>query len=188
MILVRHGQSEFNVVYGETRKDPGIVDPQLTELGRRQAAATAKALAGGRAHRIVASPYRRAVQTALIINETLNLPITIDPMVGERAAFICDIGTPGPDLSKLWPDLDFSHLPETWWPAIEEPEESLDARGRSFRDRMRRHEGWEGVVVVTHWGFIRTLTGHRVGNATAVRFDPHSDHPGGGTVVSIPDV
>ena len=36
MILVRHGQSEFNVIFGATRKDPGIVDPKLTEEGRRE--------------------------------------------------------------------------------------------------------------------------------------------------------
>ena len=33
MILLRHGQSEFNVVYGVTRVDPGIEDPlDLTGL------------------------------------------------------------------------------------------------------------------------------------------------------------
>jgi len=37
MILLRHGQSEFNVVYNVTRVDPGIPDPRLTEEGRRQA-------------------------------------------------------------------------------------------------------------------------------------------------------
>src|SRR3546814_12714551 len=37
MILVRHGQSHFNVHFARTRVDPGIVDPQLTEEGERQA-------------------------------------------------------------------------------------------------------------------------------------------------------
>jgi len=30
VILIRHGQSHFNVVYSETGVDPGIVDPGLT--------------------------------------------------------------------------------------------------------------------------------------------------------------
>ena len=188
MILIRHGQSEFNVVYGVTRQDPGIIDPGLTELGRQQVAATARTLAGRGAHTLVASPYRRAIQTALIVGEALNLSVTIDPLIGERAAFTCDIGTPVSELTALWPELDFAHLPEMWWPDIEESEEALDLRGRSFRDRMRDNREWNGVVIVTHWGFIRTLTGHKVGNGTAVRFDPHSGHPGGGTVESIPDV
>ena len=34
MLLIRHGQSEFNVVYSVTRVDPGIRDPLLTETAR----------------------------------------------------------------------------------------------------------------------------------------------------------
>ncbi len=34
MLLIRHGQSEFNVVYSVTRQDPGIRDPKLTVEGR----------------------------------------------------------------------------------------------------------------------------------------------------------
>ena len=37
MILVRHGESHFNVHFNVTREDPGIVDPGLTELGVMQA-------------------------------------------------------------------------------------------------------------------------------------------------------
>ena len=87
MILVRHGQSEFNVVYSVTRVDPGIRDPRLTEEGRRQAAGLAEELAGHGVRRILASPYTRALETAAIIAERLSVPIAIDPVVGERAAF-----------------------------------------------------------------------------------------------------
>ena len=31
MILIRHGESEFNVVFNKTRVDPGIPDPALTD-------------------------------------------------------------------------------------------------------------------------------------------------------------
>ena len=33
MILLRHGQSEFNLHFIATRRDPGIVDPHLIEFG-----------------------------------------------------------------------------------------------------------------------------------------------------------
>ena len=39
VILIRHGQTEFNRVVSVTRRDSGIRDPHLTDLGRRQAAA-----------------------------------------------------------------------------------------------------------------------------------------------------
>ena len=64
MILIRHGQTIFNVVFSVTRIDPGVPDPLLTSLGRRQARDIAAALAGEDVERVVASPYRRAIQTA----------------------------------------------------------------------------------------------------------------------------
>jgi len=188
MILVRHGQSEFNVVYSETRRDPGIRDPELTELGQSQAEETARILRDLGGHKVICSPYRRAIQTATIIAEALDLAITLDPRIGERAAFTCDIGSPRSALAAAWPALEFDHIAETWWPEHGESEAAVDSRGRAFRQRMRGQPDWRGCIVVTHWGFIRALTDHRVGNCAIIRFDPHSDHPGGGTVVSSLDV
>ena len=45
MILLRHGQSEFNLHFSVTRRDPGIIDPRLTPLGHQQAEDAARALA-----------------------------------------------------------------------------------------------------------------------------------------------
>jgi len=47
MILLRHGQSEFNLHFSATKRDPGIPDPVLTPLGHEQAEAAAEALAEG---------------------------------------------------------------------------------------------------------------------------------------------
>src|SRR3546814_10221181 len=62
-------------------------------------------------------------------------------------------------------------------------EAALDARSRRFRDAMAAQDDWHGTLVVTHWGFIRALTGHRVENCALVTFDPTTDHPGGGTEI-----
>src|SRR5579871_6615691 len=64
MILLRHGQSEFNVHFNATRRDPGIVDPALTPLGHEEAARAASLLASEGLERIICSPYTRALQTA----------------------------------------------------------------------------------------------------------------------------
>ncbi|MBL4721246.1 MAG: histidine phosphatase family protein [Alphaproteobacteria bacterium] len=188
MILVRHGQSEFNVVYGETRKDPGIRDPKLTALGLRQAAHTAALLADTPIKRVICSPYWRTLQTAQVVAAAFDLPFEINPVVGERAAFTCDIGTTRSSLQKHWPGLGFEKIDEEWWPAMEESENSLDLRCRKFRNSMTRSGDWANTLVITHWGFIRALTGHRVGNCAIVRFDPSQAHPGGGHVVSTPDI
>ena len=45
MFLLRHGQSYFNLHFTETRRDPGIEDPELTPLGHEEAEAAAELLA-----------------------------------------------------------------------------------------------------------------------------------------------
>lgn len=177
MILIRHGQSEFNAIFNRTRIDPGIPDPKLTEEGRRQALAAAAALKERGVRQLISSPYTRAIETATIIASALDLPITIDPVVRERYAFSCDIGRPAQELAQAWPTLDFSHLPHSWWHDHERhgPEESeghLHQRGLTFRVQMASRVDWSVVGVVTHWGFIRALTGRTATNAELVPFDP----------------
>ncbi len=173
MILVRHGQSEFNVVFSVTRRDPGIRDPRLTAEGRRQAEAAADALVGHGIRRLIASPYSRALETAEIVARRLDVPISVEPLVGERAAFACDIGTPRGDLKARWPHLALDHLEEEWWPALEESEDGLSTRCAAFRAHMTRQRDWARIAVVSHWGFIRGLTGLTVQNGAVLRIDPH---------------
>jgi len=178
VILLRHGQSEFNVIYAETRRDPGIRDPRLTEEGRRQAASAAVSLAEHRVRRIVTSPYTRALETAEIVASALGLPISVEPLVRERAAFTCDIGTVRSELAGRWPSLDLAHLAEQWWHDIEESEAKLAARCAEFHAAMRRAADWAEVAVVTHWGFIRQLTGEAAGNCEMLRFDAANGRAG----------
>jgi len=172
MILVRHGQSHFNVHFAVNRVDPGIVDPGLTEEGERQARAAGESLAACGVQRIIASPYWRTLHTAEIIAEALDLPVSIEPLVRERYSYTCDIGSQRSDLSRRWPGFAFGDLPERWWPQREESEDALARRCSSFRERQLAGAGWDGLLVVSHWGFIRGLTGEEVGNGVALRFDP----------------
>jgi len=180
MILLRHGQSEFNVVYSRTRVDPGIPDPRLTEDGRRQAADAAAKLERHRLERLICSPYTRALETATIVATALGLAVEIEPLVREHCLFHCDIGSPRSALEQRWPAVDFAMLEERWWPNLDESETTLAARGQDFRRRMAGRDDWERTAVITHWGFIRALTGLTVPNGHLLRFDPHS-----GTAVDL---
>ena len=172
MILLRHGQSHFNVHFGATREDPGIVDADLTDEGRRQAAAAAEDLAGlDHVRRIIASPFSRTLHTADIVAERLKLPVEVEPLVHERAYFTCDIGSPRSQLTSRWPHFDFGELGEHWWPS-NEGEQDIARRCTAFRDKVTTAGDWPGTLVVTHWGFIRGLTGLELGNAEFLRFDP----------------
>jgi len=150
VILLRHGETVFNVLFGNTRRDPGIRDPRLTERGREQAAEAARTLAEKKITRIIASPYTRAVQTAHVIARAVNVPIEIDATIRERFAYDCDIGTPRPVLALRWPDYAFDHIDETWWPDREEPIPAFEARCHAFRRRIAESSDWRTTAVVTH--------------------------------------
>ena len=179
MFLIRHGQSEFNAVFSVTRVDPGIRDPALTEEGMRQAQAAGVELQARRARgeadirRLIASPYTRAIQTATLIADELDVPVTIDPIVRERAAFMCDVGASPAELARRFPRFRFDHLDDPWWhdhlaSGNPESEEALAARGAAFRSAMANEPDYPHIAVVTHWGFIRCLTGHTPANGEIV--------------------
>jgi glucosyl-3-phosphoglycerate phosphatase len=175
VILVRHAQSEWNVHYGRTRVDPGIPDAALTPDGERQAHGLAAELAERDLVRLIVSPYRRTLQTAAIVAEALGLPIEVEPLVRERCVFSCDIGTPRSELERLWPRLDFGRLDERWWGDLDESEDSLLHRCRTFRANVDPLAERARIGVITHYGFILGLTGHAVPNAAIVPL-PRADH------------
>jgi broad specificity phosphatase PhoE len=179
MILLRHGQSEFNLHFTATKRDPGIPDPKLTPHGHAQAAQAAEALRGAPIRRIIASPYTRALQTAAPIARALGVPVIVNPIVRERYAFACDVGTPRTELARAWPDHDFSAIDEIWWPPIEEPVDSIAGRARLFRAEMAALPDWSDTLVVSHWGFILAMTGQKLANGGQIRCDPTAPAPDG---------
>src|SRR5262249_41442255 len=135
--------------------------------------AVADALMGRGIVRLIASPYSRALETAEIVARRLDVSISVDRLVGERAAFACDVGTTRDRLKGRWPHLELDHLDDQWWPVLEESEGDLGARCAAFRAHMQLQADWARVAVVSHWGFIRGLTGLTVHNGAVLRIDPH---------------
>ena len=171
MILVRHGEGLWNTHFHTTRIDAAIPDPVLTETGRTQARLAAERLREHGVRRLIASPYKRALETAVIIAERLGLDIRVDPLVRERCAFSCDQGSPASVLAGMWPALNFSELEETWWGRRIESQMSIEGRSRRFAEAMVRAHDWRHVAVVSHWGFIRASTGVTLGNAELIRWE-----------------
>jgi broad specificity phosphatase PhoE len=177
MILLRHGQSEFNRLFTETRRDPGIEDPELTELGHQQAELAAEALAEAAITRIIVSPYTRALQTAEPFLRRHKVPVTVMHEVRERYAFTCDVGRHPELLAAAFPQHDFDHLPERWWPDARETEEEIVLRAAAFREAMRADGEQATTLLVSHWAFILALTGVSVMNGTVLRYDPFEPAP-----------
>ncbi len=178
MFLLRHGQSYFNLHFTETKRDPGIEDPELTELGHVQARAAAEALAGAGISRVIVSPYTRALQTAEPFRALPGVSVEVMHEVRERTAFVCDIGSHPALLSSRFPHHEFGHLPERWWHEETESEMETMARADAFRAAMSAREDAATTLLVSHWGFILALTGVSVANGEWMEFDPADTGPG----------
>mgnify|MGYP001453132695 CR=1 FL=1 len=167
-LLIRHAESAWNEHFSASRIDVGWPDPPLTARGEAQTRAAAVRLRGCGLRHIVTSPYRRALQTAMILAGELGLPVTVDAAVRERCAFSCDQGSPPAELARDWPGLDFSGLDEVWWGGVIESWPSLAARCAAFRSAIRARPDRDAVAVVSHWGFIRGLTGAELHNTESM--------------------
>lgn len=174
MKLIRHAQSEWNRYFSETRVDPGIPDPALTKIGRRQAHDLIPLLAGAGLTTLIASPYRRNLETAAIVASELELPVRVNALVRERCVFSCDIGSHPDRLKEIWPDVDFGGLRDGWWGEPPESEASILARAARFRDEHHDLLVRDDIAIISHWGFIRALTGEEVENAAVLEVGPQT--------------
>jgi probable phosphoglycerate mutase len=117
--LVRHAESEANAGLAAT------VDCGLTDLGRRQSAALAAALARVGARCILSSPYRRCLETAEAIRAATGAPAEFWPAVHEHHHNPFPAGQwPLPTRSALaerWPHFTAPpDMPEVRWAAVPE--------------------------------------------------------------------
>lgn len=152
LVIVRHGQTAVNA----SGLILGRADPPLTDLGRRQAAALARAL--GRPDRVVSSPLRRARQTA----DAFGAPVEVDErwieldygeLEGAPAASVTD------DLWARW-RADTASAPPGG--------ESLAALGERVRaacDDVAAAATEGDVLVVTHVSPIKAAVAWALGLA-----------------------
>ena len=182
-VLVRHAESEWNRAFGTYRIDAGITDPGLTPTGVGQARELADRLLDSGIGRIVASPYRRTLQTAAIVAEALGCR--------SRSSRWCASAAPSPatrvarrrSWPREWPDLDFGGLGDLLVGRRDRERRILAARCTAFRGAAAgRARPGPPLLVVSHWGFIRGLTGAEVKIRGPVRLDhdaPADHSPGG---------
>ena len=152
-LLLRHGQTRLSV----EKRFSGVGDPELTEVGLRQAQAAADRLATSGAVAVVSSPLRRARQTAELVGKALGVEVAVEEGLRET-----DFGD--------WDGYTFSEVRERWsreldaWladTAVAPPHgESFDAtalRVRRARDRLLASYGGQTIVLVSHVTPIKQL-------------------------------
>ncbi|HZC07962.1 MAG TPA: histidine phosphatase family protein [Ktedonobacterales bacterium] len=163
-LLVRHGQSTFNV---EGRLPSQLPNVPLTDEGRRQAHQAAIAMAGLNLSSIISSPLERARETAEIIARGWGLPVQEEPRLMDT-----EMGRwAGRKISEVSKDdpgwLRFVETPT-------EPPEGVEGFAQ-VRERvvaaiedLRAHPGvGDDVVVVAHADVIKLI----IANYTGVPLD-----------------
>ena len=119
LYFVRHGQAEHNVNAADNYALPR--DAPLTEDGIAQARHLRhKLLALAESEGLhfdlaVSSPLTRAIQTARVTLEGMDIPLSITPLISERLCEPCDLGTTTSELAARFPGVDFKDLEEVWW-------------------------------------------------------------------------
>ena len=79
--FVRHGQTDLN---SPIRRMQGSTNISLNDVGRSQAKEAGQKLKGMGFDLIISSPYKRAYETASIINQYLNIKLITDDRIKER--------------------------------------------------------------------------------------------------------
>ncbi len=151
LILIRHGESEGNA----SGVIQGRMDFGLSPAGLLQARATAEALAGLAADRLVTSPLRRAVQTAEIIAGPLGCEPSPMPGLMEYDIGLASGLTAG-ELRQRFPGV-FAAAAAGERPAFpgEEGRDNFAARLQQALDDLSRGGGT--TVAVAHGGVISSL-------------------------------
>jgi broad specificity phosphatase PhoE len=137
LFLLRHGETVFNA----QSRAQGFSDPELTELGRRQAQALANAFASQTLTAVYASDLKRAVKTARIIAQPHGLLVQVDPGLREIHQGIFE------GLSVTEIRTQHSELVEEWMAA---PDRFVMPEGESLAQVQER--AWASVqrIVAAH--------------------------------------
>lgn len=146
--LVRHGQSEWNVV---RRLQGQVADVPLTALGLEQARAAARTLAGAEIAAVHSSDLLRARQTADVIASALDLPVELDAGLREQSYGTLE-GRPTDDVLAAAP-YDFTD-PDGRAPGGESIRDVHERVGGRLAAYVRRYAG-RACVLVSHGDAIR---------------------------------
>lgn len=160
LLLIRHGQTSSNIGHKLDTAEPGA---DLSELGRRQAAAIPQALAGENIGAIYASTLVRSQQTAAPLAAALGLDVQIRPGIREIAAGELEMRSDEESIQR-YVDVVFG------WPG------DLESRvpgGESGTEVLARYDdavaeaarsGVDTVAFVSHGAVIRVWVGIRSSN------------------------
>lgn len=154
MYIVRHGETELNI----KKAFQGHTDSALTSKGIEQAKDNADIIKHQKQQptHIISSDLPRAVATAEIISEILNIPVQTDDKLREVYFGFWD-GMADEDIQ--------SQFPELWENRVQNKWSFNDYDGESYKMAHNRAQEWlakhysENILVVSHRSFGKILRG-----------------------------
>ena len=161
MIIVRHGESEWNRIH----RYQGQADAPLSELGARQAEALARRLRNERLDAIYTSPLRRAALTArAIARHHPSVPFFTEPALLEidhgewQGKFVHEIAAEFGDGLREWRE----HPTRAQMPGGESFSNILK-RTLDFKERLCAERGDDTLLVSTHDVVVKILVSDALG-------------------------
>lgn len=161
--MVRHGATKLSA----EDRFAGSTDVELSDEGRRQAAALGQRLSAEQLHAVYASPMARTRETAAIAGAACHLPINVLDGLREIGHGHWE-GLTRQEVEASFPEeyASWEEDPFTFAPRDGESGASVLARAlSSIRQVLDRHQG-QRVLVVSHKATIRLVLSSLLG------FDP----------------
>jgi broad specificity phosphatase PhoE len=169
VLLIRHGQSQGNA----EGRFGGHTDTPLSARGRRQAEATAKALASEKFTTIYSSDLKRAVETATPLARLTGAPLEASDAFRERSVGVME-GLTFEEAAEQYPEQyaallhrDFEHVLQ----GGESYRQTLDRASRRLDEAIEKHKGGR-LAVFTHTGAICILILHLMGALDSPELKP----------------
>jgi len=196
--IIRHAQSLYNMEMQRVINwfkpkfwwygfEPGIKDPQISELGHEQVARYKDFITSiAEPDVILVSPLRRALQTATGIWGSK--PMRAIPIMREIASTQGDVGNNPDGLKVDFPHVDFDNVTNEWWkgegtPAhpkhwTRESRRSVENRIKEFKEIiLNLPDEQEHIFCVGHSQFFKRLTNApKMKNVGCLTIDIHDDH------------
>ncbi|MFI5766286.1 bifunctional RNase H/acid phosphatase [Streptomyces sp. NPDC051563] len=149
-VLLRHGETALTPQ--KRFSGSGGSDPELSEAGRRQAAAVAESLAArGTIESVISSPLRRCRETAQAVADRLGLTVTVEEGLRE-----VDFGA--------WEGLTFAEArerhPDDLQAWLDSPKAAPTGGGESFASATRRISATRDRLLAEHAGRTVLLVSH----------------------------
>jgi len=170
-LLLRHGETPLSI----EKRFAGVHDTPLTDHGRAQAAAAAKALAGRGIDVIVSSPLSRARDTAQAVADVIGADVRIEEGFRETDFGVWE-GLSFAEARKGWPDELSAWMAD---PSVAPPGgESFAEVGRrvaTARDKLLVRYREKTVLVVSHVTPIKLMVQHALEAPPAALYRLHLD-------------